>query len=364
MPKNKPEYYIQKITESNPGRYDLSNCVFTTSRSHVEVFCIKGQHIFTQRPDKLIKGIGCSQCYGYVGIKHDNSIFIEKTVKKYGDGLYGFDRLQYKNAHTDVELFCTTHNGYFKIKPNHFLQDGSGCNICQRNTMYSTEEFIEKCKQIHGTKYSYEQTVYTGQKDDVIIFCNDHNDYYKISPKTLLKGKTGCAICTGKVHTHDTFVAKAILVHGDKYDYSTESFVHSENKMNILCREHGLFAQAPRAHLSGRGCPSCGEYGYQPGKSGVFYIQKLVNSNKTVYKFGISGNVKRRMTEQKRNSQFEHELVFEKSFDDGKDALLLENAIKSTVPYGILTKEELKSGFTETFLEEHLETVMNIINSF
>jgi very-short-patch-repair endonuclease len=47
-------------------------------------------------------------------------------------------------------------------------------------------------------------------------------------------------------------------VHGDKYDYSKVEYVNNENKVFIICPEHGEFLQTPHSHLSGCGCKKCG----------------------------------------------------------------------------------------------------------
>jgi hypothetical protein len=57
--------------------------------------------------------------------------------------------------------------------------------------------------------------------------------------------------------TKEEFIKEAIMVHGNKYDYSKVVYVNCRNKVNILCREHGLFAQKPDTHISGSGCPKC-----------------------------------------------------------------------------------------------------------
>jgi len=51
---------------------------------------------------------------------------------------------------------------------------------------------------------------------------------------------------------------KAILKHGDSYDYSEVDYVHSQSKVTIICKIHGDFQQIPNAHLQGKGCKHCG----------------------------------------------------------------------------------------------------------
>jgi Zn finger protein HypA/HybF involved in hydrogenase expression len=56
------------------------------------------------------------------------------------------------------------------------------------------------------------------------------------------------------------FIKKAIKIHGDKYSYENVEYKNSATKVWIFCRElgHGLFDQRPAHHLSGKGCPKCG----------------------------------------------------------------------------------------------------------
>lgn len=53
--------------------------------------------------------------------------------------------------------------------------------------------------------------------------------------------------------------AKKVEKHKDKkYDYSKVKYINVRTKVIIICPEHGEFEQTPNKHLSGRGCPDCG----------------------------------------------------------------------------------------------------------
>lgn len=56
-----------------------------------------------------------------------------------------------------------------------------------------------------------------------------------------------------------TFIEKAIKVHGSLYDYSLVDYTHSRTKVSIVCKQHGVFLQMPALHLSGYGCAECGQ---------------------------------------------------------------------------------------------------------
>lgn len=59
--------------------------------------------------------------------------------------------------------------------------------------------------------------------------------------------------------TVESFISKAIAIHGNKYDYSKVVYKNSRTKVEIACRIHGPFWQTPNVHLSKHSCPKCGK---------------------------------------------------------------------------------------------------------
>ena len=128
----------------------------------------------------------------------------------------------------------------------------------------TTEEFIEKARELHGNKYDYSKVNYVNNHTKVCIICPEHGEFWQV-PSSHLQG-VGCPKCglnkiwesRGRITT-DEFIEKAIEVHGDKYDYSKVRYVNSHTKLCIICPEHGEFWQLPYVHLKGCGCDKCGD---------------------------------------------------------------------------------------------------------
>lgn len=57
--------------------------------------------------------------------------------------------------------------------------------------------------------------------------------------------------------TNESFQARAVQQHGELYNYSQVEVKGSDIPVEILCKEHGIFLQKPRHHLSGSKCPKC-----------------------------------------------------------------------------------------------------------
>ncbi len=127
--------------------------------------------------------------------------------------------------------------------------------------MNKTDKFIEKAKTIHGNKYYYSKTVYVKVMEKVIITCNIHGDF-TLRPNDHLNGQ-GCKKCghnrraKGRKLTTQSYITKAIKIHGNAYSYDSAVYVSSKAKISITCHVHGDFEQRPDAHLLGQGCPKC-----------------------------------------------------------------------------------------------------------
>lgn len=120
----------------------------------------------------------------------------------------------------------------------------------------TTQEFIEKARNIHGDKYDYSNVEYVNNKTKVCITCLKHGEFL-IRPDHFLCG-VGCSKCSGNSkRTIESFINDAKKVHEDKYDYSESELVNVNSPMKIICKVHGAFMQRPNDHLRGCGCPHC-----------------------------------------------------------------------------------------------------------
>lgn len=53
------------------------------------------------------------------------------------------------------------------------------------------------------------------------------------------------------------FISQAKQLHQSKYTYENIQYTNAHQKVNITCPEHGQFTQTPDHHLSGGKCPKC-----------------------------------------------------------------------------------------------------------
>ena len=121
---------------------------------------------------------------------------------------------------------------------------------------YNTETFIEKCKEVHCDKYDYSETYYTNNRTKVCVICPKHGKFY-ITPNHFLSGRGCPKCSGNYRYTTDEIIEKFKEIHGNKYDYSKVEYKSTHKEVGIICPEHGLFNQTPANHLKGQGCPKC-----------------------------------------------------------------------------------------------------------
>lgn len=57
--------------------------------------------------------------------------------------------------------------------------------------------------------------------------------------------------------TTKKFIERSNIKHHNKYDYSKVKYILGVQKVDIICKKHGLFKQQAQSHLQGYGCSKC-----------------------------------------------------------------------------------------------------------
>ena len=119
------------------------------------------------------------------------------------------------------------------------------------------QQFIIASSLKHHYKYDYSKIHYVNNNTLVTIICPVHGEF-KQRPRAHIGGK-GCYRCGREACLYSTkeFIDAAIKVHGNVFDYSKIKYIHSWNKIKIICKKHGEFNQQASQHLRGSGCPTC-----------------------------------------------------------------------------------------------------------
>ena len=134
-----------------------------------------------------------------MALKLNKENFIQRAKKVHGEK-YDYSKVEYKNNRTKVCIICSEHGEFWQTPDAHLR--GQGCPICRyikskesiRKKMgLTTENFIQKAKEIHDNKYNYSKVKYENTDTKVCIICPEHGEFWQ-TPHHHLKG-CGCPEC-------------------------------------------------------------------------------------------------------------------------------------------------------------------------
>ena len=131
---------------------------------------------------------------------------------------------------------------------------------------WTTEQWTEKARQVHGDLYDYSLVKYEGSWKEVEIICPEHGPFKQKAAVHSTMGR-GCPKCgrekqaLSQTYTQEDFIRLAVATHGGRYDYSKTEYnprVDGEQEpIIIICPDHGKFSQKAHGHLQGACCPEC-----------------------------------------------------------------------------------------------------------
>lgn len=225
------EEFINKANIVHSTKYDYSKTSYLNNRTKVTIICpTHGE--FEQKASSHLSGCGCPACAN-LSISSANKQLKEdfvSTAKEIHGDKYDYSDTVYVNMRTHLKIKCTICKTVFTKYPPKHTTCKQGCPVCVSKEAgmklrYTIQEFTDKARNVHGNKYSYVNSVYSG----------------------------------------------------------------AHKNITIVCPIHGEFEQQPANHLQGQGCPSCAEYGFDPSKPAILYTFKISSfSGEVLYKIGIT----------------------------------------------------------------------------
>ena len=258
--------FLSKCKSIHGDKYCYKKAIYIDWKTKVEIYCKKCDVVFFQTPSTHYKCRGCPECIKSAMRKkfaQTKENFVDDAIKIHGE-FYDYSLVDYVNSNTNVDIICPRH-GVFKQKP-YTHKGGSGCSQCANeriSEMYTKDKdyFIEKATKAHGDRYDYSDSVYIGNETNISIKCRIHGEFSQ--RKSHHYDGHGCPKCDDEdkrllyAHTKEIFIDRAVIVHGNVYDYSLVDYINCQTPVKIICSKHGIFRQQPQHHLKSQGCRSC-----------------------------------------------------------------------------------------------------------
>lgn len=187
----------------------------------------------------------------------------------------------------------------------------------------NTKNLIERFKSIHGDKYDYSKFNFMHGDIKCTIICKKHGEFLQITDSHL-RGK-GCFQC-GKEslrNTKESFIAKAAIVHDNKFDYSKVEYIRNNSNVIIICPLHGEFSQTPHNHVINKtSCPTCqldrtiytsitktGWKQLSKGRTCTLYLLEFSSEAESFYKIGITSTTIKQRFQQGSYRQYDIKII-------------------------------------------------------
>ena len=257
-----------RFRERHGDRFDYSKFEYRGTSEKITVICSEHGEMTTTVHVHLKSPTGCERCSSErtgQSQRRTQAEVIEAFIARHGDR-YDYSKVEYKGSARDVLIICREHGEFWQRPKAH--ENGRNCNDCMNieaglNRRLSHEDVIAKAIEVHGTKYDYSKFEYNTIEDDMIIICPEHGEFVQRVNNHINQGNgcRECALIEGGLKrriSNEDWIARFEKIHGDTYDYSLFETHGADVKSRIICKEHGLFLQAPITHSNGVGCPDCG----------------------------------------------------------------------------------------------------------
>ena len=128
-----------------------------------------------------MRGDGCIKCAGIYTPTTEE--WIKNVKAKHGNDKFDYSKVVYINAYTEVIIGCNICGKDFKQTPTSHMYSEIGCDWCRKKYVYTTEEYIEEAKKIHGDRFDYSKVEYKSALDNCWMgtFDTIYGYYYIIS---------------------------------------------------------------------------------------------------------------------------------------------------------------------------------------
>jgi hypothetical protein len=299
------EAFLERAVALHNNKYIYDIEQYKNTHTKIKISCpIHGD--FLQTPSRHLNSKGCNKCR--ISESSSLEVFLSKAKKVHGDK-YDYSKVRYISNDVPVTIICRKHgefetrprshtssksecpkcrkkneltpierakikfqnkfeyNGESIICPKHgntgytihaHLKTEHGCRLCyEESRRVSREEYLSKVISLHGDKYDYSLVDLKNVTDNITIICPEHGEYIISAGSHLYEAK-GCRKCSHKLLSMNEFIERSKRIHCDRYDYSLAKYLGIDEKLEIICPEHGPFWQRPSAHMQGStGCKRC-----------------------------------------------------------------------------------------------------------
>lgn len=206
---------------------------------------------------------------------------------------------------------------------------GRGCPKCSGRLLPSPDEYIRRINNESAHTFVSWAGDDRGSRCRVFVMCSKGH-VFEAAIYNILCGSIHCAECSGRKRRSSEYREKQISkIDGISFVSWDGVYSGLKSRATVLHSCGMKWTSTVGDLIRGRGCPSCAKYGFDPSKQAFMYA--LSSSCGSYMKVGIANNIKRRITELKRETPFDFHVSAYVVFDVGSDARLAEKRMHASL---------------------------------
>lgn len=274
----------------------------------------------------------------------------------------------------DEELFG---DGLFVIRKNHLKNGVDPCG-CARTCRWTKEQYAILCKRVEMPNITFKGLIepFKGKYTKIALYCEHHGLWETHTINRFLSMKAGCPKCSREALTENL-----VKISKKTDEYFIEKFTNTgafpegttfkktdeldkqgvKSVWQVYCPECCTTNKSDLSRLS------CGK---RPcfctkNKQTTAYINIISDGATPVaLKFGVSAKPMVRLNIIGWSALFNVQNYGVWNFRTHEDCIEAENTCKRVLQCGILTKQEMRDGWSETTWVYNLDKIIDIYESF
>ena len=214
-----------------------------------------------------------------------------------------------------------------------------------------------------------------GNETKVECECCIDGHRWQVKLYHLISSKSGCPECAVRRRTdilrkdYETVISQikvACDLKGYKFICFVSGYRNKDSKLYYECPNHGVRLIRCSDLLRGSSCSMCAKYGYKENQSGWFYVYEWSHGSNDFIKFGVTNrNLKSRIREQAKHTNFTNTLIYCRKFENGRIPKMIEDEVKASgVELNVISKLQFPDGFTETTWISNLNKILKIVEKY
>lgn len=305
-----------------------------------------------------------------------------EAVAKEGITVLGFIK-PWRGCKTYLHCNCNKHGDWTSCPIDNF-KIGRSCPLCKADKIRERslqpdeihiEKFMATGNFLKGTKFwrsdkknslgyrTYWKYTCPSCSNDEYVKAGVCSGVFEATVDKIKSGRISCRCSKHYFYSKEQWNYRMEKESHDRgycfLGWSNDKFGNCA-KLNYSCPEHGIKQIRARDFIQGQGCAECSGYNQKEAYVNIVYD----GDNPVCLKFGVTNKTERRLKQQNMTNVFLMKNILVYEFEEMKNSRLAEKFCLSELDCAVVSKSELKDGWTETTSLTNLDKIVEIYQRF